>query len=96
MNYFIHFEKCFFCDLIFKYGRSHYLGKFIPAYQITVCERCYNANKDGWDKEHQKKLIPYLKSKDLIIPEINKEGLIPRDPPLDSDKIKTITIKIDD
>ncbi|HAU1146917.1 TPA: hypothetical protein JBI13_15350 [Legionella pneumophila] len=94
MTNFTHFEECFFCNLIFKYGRHHYLGKYLPKYQITVCDRCYNENPKGWNSEAQKKLFSYLESKGLSIPNVDEKGLIPRDPPSDNGKMKTIKIKI--
>ncbi|WP_298775509.1 hypothetical protein [uncultured Shewanella sp.] len=71
--------NCFLCHDSFQYGPELYDGKKISLYGgIMVCMDCYNANWDGWNRDHEKKLISHLNEKGLPIPERNEKGLLPR------------------
>jgi hypothetical protein len=66
------------CDRNFQHG-THRYGKYIKIYNIMVCTKCYEGNRDGWGPDCEKKLINYLTKEGKEIPERNKEGWLPRD-----------------
>ncbi|MCL1127986.1 hypothetical protein [Shewanella surugensis] len=71
--------NCFLCRDSFQFGPGLYDGKTIPLYGgITVCMGCYKWNWDGWNPEHEDKLISHLNEKGLPIPERNEKGWLPR------------------
>jgi hypothetical protein len=41
--------KCEMCGAEFRDGPHRYEGKFIRAYQLLVCQACWNANWSGWN-----------------------------------------------
>ena len=69
---------CQMCGREFQFGHHIYDGKFIPAYQLHVCQTCFEGNWDGWAPHHESRLIARLKAKGIEVPKRNREGYLPR------------------
>jgi hypothetical protein len=70
---------CFGCGGQFQMGPHRYAGRWIPSYEIEVCEMCWNANWDGWHRDAADKIIVHLTDNNLPIPPLNNKGWLPRD-----------------
>lgn len=70
---------CQMCGSEFLVGRQGHGGRHIPAYDLHVCDLCYDCNVMGWAPLYEQKLLDHLKVKKLVLPERNEKGLIPRD-----------------
>ena len=72
----------FTCDVCgggFQFGQHVYGGKYIPKYQITVCNGCYSSNGDGWAPKFWPAVTRRLTERGLPIPARNAKGWLPRD-----------------
>jgi hypothetical protein len=72
-----HYEKCFFCNLSFKFGNHKYYGEYLPNYQLYICGSCLRGNWDGLNPRLEDKFEEHLKAKNLPIPERNDKGWYP-------------------
>lgn len=72
-------SRCQLCCAEFEYGRHPDAGRYIAAYQISVCETCYRGNSEGWARHHEERLIAHLTDKCLRVPQRNWRGRLPRD-----------------
>lgn len=72
-------EKCFCCRRSFQMGPGRYDGKFIPAYQILVCQNCYDGNWDGWAPVFEERILKHLNEESIAEPSRNSKGFLPRD-----------------
>jgi hypothetical protein len=71
-------ETCAMCGSSFQFGPHIYDGKFIAAYQISVCRSCFESNWDGWAPHYEARLEAHLKAKGIPLPNRNAEGFYPR------------------
>lgn len=70
-------QECIICGRQFQYGEHRYDGRFLPRYQMSVCDMCLQANHDGWAPQYEDRIIKHLKESDLEVPERNAEGWLP-------------------
>jgi hypothetical protein len=71
--------RCQLCSAEFEYGHAPNAGRFIDAYQISVCATCYRGNSEGWARHHEEKLLTHLMAKGLRAPRRNSRNRLPRD-----------------
>lgn len=71
--------ECILCETEFQMGPDIYAGKWIPTYQMHVCDACYAGNWDGYANHFEPTIVQHLKSKGLPIPNRNAKGNLPRD-----------------
>jgi hypothetical protein len=70
---------CQMCDAEFLVGRQASEGRYIPAYDLHVCDRCYDCNAEGWAPLYEQKLLGHLQSAGIKKPQRQKNGMLPRD-----------------
>lgn len=70
---------CQMCGSEFLVGRQGHEGRHIPAYDLHVCDTCYDCNQIGWSPLYEAKLLAHIKQKNIIAPKRNEKGLLPRD-----------------
>ncbi len=71
--------NCFFCKSDFQYDLQIYDGFSVKGYDLTACRRCYEANWDGWNPQHEEKLLEHLRGRNISIPQRNAKGWFPRE-----------------
>lgn len=69
-----HKVVCFFCGQSFHFGNHKYYGKYLPNYQLNVCDSCQRGNWDGLNPGLENKFEKHLISKNLPIPKRNANG----------------------
>lgn len=52
--------RCFLCENSFPFSHGAYRGRGIGAWQIQVCDLCYNSNWDGIVPQTYPKLVAHL------------------------------------
>jgi hypothetical protein len=60
-------ETCFVCKAAFQFGPHAYRGRRVPAWNMMVCNDCYDGNWDGIVPAVRPHLIPYLESLGLTV-----------------------------
>jgi len=70
---------CQMCSAEFLVGRQGHDGRYIPAYDLHVCDSCYDCNVIGWSPLYETKLLQHIKQKSITTPKRNEKGLLPRD-----------------
>lgn len=70
--------SCDACGAPYHHGPHRYDGHKIHAYDMMVCDTCYNANWDGWAPLREPGIIKHLEGKGIPIPKRNSKGWIPR------------------
>lgn len=72
--------KCDLCGQQYQYGPHRYEGHPLKLYGgIMICNSCWNANHDGFSPQYDKRLIEHLKQNNLLVPERNSRGWLPRE-----------------
>jgi hypothetical protein len=71
-------QICFFCSQSFAAGGGHWGGRWLPCYQISVCNSCFNSNWDGWHLDAEEKLVKHLQEKGIALPKRNEKGWLPQ------------------
>ena len=71
--------QCFCCQQGFRFGPGRYDGRHVAAYDISVCDACYETNWDGWAPHMDSRLVAHMKAKQRTVPERNSKGWLPRD-----------------
>ena len=71
-------ETCDICGAGFQMGPHIYNGKFVAAYQVSVCKPCFEGNWDGWAPHFEQTLEAHLKAKGIPFPRRNAAGYYPR------------------
>lgn len=71
--------RCFCCLRDFPYSDHRYGGRPVDAYEIAVCDPCYNTNWDGWAPHMEKRLLEHLRALERPIPQRNKFEFLPRE-----------------
>lgn len=71
--------KCPTCGFEFQFGPHRYDGKYLRAYQLTVCMSCYRANHDGWAPHLEPSIAAVLTARGLELPARNENDLLPRE-----------------
>jgi hypothetical protein len=66
---------CFLCSFPFQFGPHVYDGKFIPGWDVMVCDGCYRGNWDGIVPSTRPHVVPYLQSKGIEV-RYNAKGWI--------------------
>jgi hypothetical protein len=69
--------RCFCCNIAFQFGPYWYEGRFLPAYQVTLCTYCYDRAKTGWLFRHEARLLDWLKQSGLPVPDRLPNGRLP-------------------
>jgi hypothetical protein len=69
---------CQMCGSKYQMGPQIYEGKHIVAYDLDVCQSCYDGNWDGWAPHYEGKLLAHLREKSMPVPERNEKGWFPR------------------
>ena len=75
-------EIVFGCDLCgaqFQFGPQIYDGEFFPRYKLTICQRCWDGNHDGYGPAVEKKFLAHLKANGIPVPARNAKGWFPRE-----------------
>ena len=59
--------------------------ELVNGYKLLVCAECWLDAEKGWATQHESILFEALKKNGLLIPDRNREDLLPRDylPPKD-------------
>ena len=59
--------------------------KLTKGYKLLVCAQCWLDAEKGWANQYQEILFEALRRNGLLIPDRNRDGLLPRDylPPKD-------------
>ena len=59
--------------------------ELVNGYKLLVCADCWLDAEKGWATQHESILFEALKKNGLLIPDRNREDLLPRDylPPKD-------------
>jgi hypothetical protein len=66
-------RKCFLCTRSFQHGPGAY-GKYIPQWDIEVCDGCYDRNRrDGIVLEWHPRLVEHLNTKGIKF-QLNDRG----------------------
>lgn len=71
--------KCFLCGMEYSMGPHLYEGKFVRYYKMQVCKSCYHGNHDGWNPDHEEKILRHIYENNIEEPERNINGLLPQD-----------------
>jgi hypothetical protein len=69
---------CNVCDRGFQHGPDRFEGRSIPAYEMIVCEPCWQANWGGWGPASEYRVTAHLAKKGISLPARNANGWIPR------------------
>jgi len=69
--------NCCVCNSEFQVGPDIYGGHNVDRYKISVCNNCWEANRDGWATVHENQLLAHLEAKGIAIPERNAKGWYP-------------------
>ena len=70
------------CDVC---GETHYQGwgcyplRKVRGYGFFCCKICYAGNWDGWNPDHEAKILAYLKEKGIEPPLRNAKGWLPQE-----------------
>ncbi len=70
--------KCVLCDRLFQFGPGRYKGKYIEHYEMVLCNSCFKSNWAGFPPGLEAQFVTHMKSKDIALPERNKQGWFPR------------------
>ena len=70
--------KCNLCDRMFQFGPGRYKGKYIEHYEMILCNPCFKTHWDGFPPGVEGQFITHMKSKEIALPERNKQGWFPR------------------
>ena len=68
---------CTTCDSEFQMGPGVYTGKWIPLYQMHVCNSCHYGNCDGFAPHYDSRILKHLKDNGIPIPARNARGFLP-------------------
>jgi len=71
--------ECEVCGSNFQYGAHRYEGRHLARYDITVCSRCYDGNRDGWAPRYEERLLKSLRRSGKTPPPRLPNGLLPRE-----------------
>ncbi len=71
---------CPLCGLNYQMGPGRYEGIRLKLYELTVCEKCWDLNWDGWHPDYEEFLIRHMRNKKLPVPDKNEKGYLPRGP----------------
>ncbi len=71
--------ECIVCETEFRMGSDVYAGKWLPSYQMYVCDACFAGNWDGYATDFDERIVQHLNSKGLPIPQRNARGYLPRE-----------------
>ncbi len=52
--------------------------KQVPAYDVRVCQPCWQAAEQGWPQAYEPALFTALARAGLLIPDRNEHGRLPR------------------
>ena len=70
--------KCNLCDRLFQFGPGRYKGKYIEHYEMILCNSCFRTHWDGFPPGVEGQFVTHMKSKNIELPERNKQGWFPR------------------
>ena len=65
-------ELCFTCQ-------RNPAERFIARYGFPVCRACWDANWNGWARQHEKRIVDHLRQHGLPVPVRNVWNLFPRE-----------------
>jgi hypothetical protein len=67
--------QCFLCQQSFQYGPRVFDGRQIRKWDIMICTRCYDGNRQGIGADQYPRLMDHLKAKRIQY-RLNIKGLI--------------------
>ena len=70
---------CETCNKELQFGPHRYEGRVIAIYGITVCDSCWDGNRDGWAPHIEPTIQKHLARNNLKEPPRNDKGWLPRD-----------------
>lgn len=70
--------KCQLCDHSHQAGPHRWDGRKIPAYNLWVCNGCFNSNHDGWGPALEPAFVAHMVRVDIALPARNDDGWYPR------------------
>ena len=68
--------NCCVCNSEFQMGPDIYGGHNVDRYNISVCNNCWEANRDGWATVHENQLLAHLEARDRNT-RTQRQGLVP-------------------
>lgn len=57
---------CPLCGLNYQMGPGRYEGIRLKLYELTVCEKCWDLNWDGWHPDYEEFLIRHMRNKNFL------------------------------
>jgi len=70
------YPKCLLCE---QEGNSRVGAKHVPGYEFDVCWKHWEENWDGWNRQYEKKILEFLKSRGIREPRRDPRGMLPRE-----------------
>ena len=70
---------CELCGAQFQLDQGVYDGHYIPRYQFTICQTCWDGNWDGYTPRLDERIIAHLRAKGIPEPARNAKGWFPRE-----------------
>jgi len=69
--------RCFCCGEAFQFGPYWYHGRYLPGYRLMLCTDCWHAVENEWPDQYERRLLEWLKQRDLRVPERLASGRLP-------------------
>ena len=71
--------KCDICGKTYYQGKGYYPLRKVEGYGLFCCDICFDSNWDGWNPNHEAKILAHLKANGIEPPPRNEKGWLPRE-----------------